>query len=183
MSNINRGEVMRRRIVALILSITMAVSVTACSSSDKNNNEAGQVSDVEVSEGDTIGTRLAADFNQIAKDSSLSAQDIAEELLKNEAIEFNGAVVQVEEGLLTGFGNAEIKGFNEGAMFSPVIGSIAFVGYVFTLDENADTKAFGELLTQNSDPRWNVCVEADETVTSTVGNKVMFVMCPEKFED
>ena len=83
----------------------------------------------------------------------------------------------VEEGFLAGFGNTEIKGFKEGAMFAPVIGSVPFVGYVFFLEDNADASAFISTLKANADLRWNICVEAEEMVAGNVGNKVFFVMC------
>ena len=67
-------------------------------------------------------------------------------------------------------------------MFAPMIGSIPFVGYVFTLEEGADAAAFMQTLTDNADPRWNVCVEADETVVENADNMVFFVMCPAQFE-
>jgi len=90
--------------------------------------------------------------------------------------------MSVEEGYLTGFGNAEIKGFKEGAMFAPMIGTIPFVGYVFTL-ENADKASdFIAQLKKNANLRWNICTEADEMITGNVGNKVFFVMSPVSFE-
>ena len=89
----------------------------------------------------------------------------------------------VEEGLLSGFDNAEIKGFKKGAVFMPMIGSIAFVGYVFELESASETSAFISMLKKNANPRWNICVEADETVAGSYGNKVFFVMCPKSLEE
>jgi hypothetical protein len=39
-----------------------------------------------------------------------------------------------------------------------------------------------QTLKDNADPRWNICVEAEETVCEQVGNKVFFVMCPKSLE-
>ena len=83
--------------------------------------------------------------------------------------------------MLAGFNNAEITGFDEGVMFAPMIGSIPFVGYIFTLPDGADTEAFLQLLTDNADPRWNICTEADETVTGKAENMIFFVMSPAQF--
>ena len=88
----------------------------------------------------------------------------------------------VEPGLLSGFDNYEVTGFQEGAVFMPMIGSIAFVGYVFTLEDGADVNAFMENLKANCNPRWNICVEAEETRVASVGNKVFFVMSPMTLE-
>ena len=60
----------------------------------------------------------------------------------------------------------------------PMIGSIAFVGYVFTLEEGADVDAFKATLEANADPRWQICVTADETIIENVGNTVFFLMSP-----
>ena len=67
-------------------------------------------------------------------------------------------------------------------MFAPMIGTIPFVGYVFTLDEGADVDAFMQVLSDNADPRWNICTEAEETVIESADSMVFFVMCPAQFE-
>lgn len=132
--------------------------------------------------GDTLGQTLLADFQARAVDDTLGCQVLADELMTNPAILFGPATMPVEPGLLTGFGNAEITGFKEGVMFAPMIGSIAFVGYVFELEEGTDGEAFMQTLKDNADPRWNICVEAEETVVGQAGNKVFFVMCPKSLE-
>lgn len=132
----------------------------------------------------TVGTALQAAFKSaVSANASISAQDLADKLLANEVIKFSGAAMPVEPGVLTGFDNAEIKGFSEGVMFAPMIGSIAFVGYVFTLDAGTDAAAFVSNLKANANPRWNICTEAEETVVDTVGNKVFFVMCPKNMSE
>ena len=107
---------------------------------------------------------------------------MADYILSLDMIQFEGASLAVEEGLLTGFNNAEITGFKEGVMFAPMIGSIPFVGYVFTLEEGSDTEAFIKGLTESADPRWNICTEAEETVVEAYEDMVFFVMCPSQFE-
>ena len=134
--------------------------------------------------GDTVGSMLAEEFHVLkAENAAITAQEMADAILANPMIQFSGASMEVEEGLLTGFGNAEITGFNSGVMFAPMIGSIPFVGYVFELEEGADVDAFMQTLSDNADPRWNVCVEAEETVVENADNMVFFVMCPAQFEE
>ena len=130
----------------------------------------------------TLGKTLLADFKTKAA-SGMSAQEIADGLLANPAIKFGGGAMPVEEGLLSGFDNAEIKGFKTGVMFAPMIGSIPFVGYVFELENVADAPSFIANLEKNANRRWNICVEADEMVTGSAGNKVFFVMCPTTLEE
>ncbi|MBR5578727.1 MAG: hypothetical protein IKW28_07005 [Lachnospiraceae bacterium] len=134
-------------------------------------------------QGTSIGTILLQEFvNKKQENPEISAQEMADYLLSLEMIQFDGATMAVEEGLLTGFNNAEITGFSEGVMFAPMIGSIPFVGYVFTLEEGSDTDAFIQQLKDNADPRWNICTEAEETVVESADNAVFFVMCPSQFE-
>ena len=130
----------------------------------------------------TLGQTLLADFKAKAS-SGMSTQAIAEALIANPAIKFNGGAVPVEEGYLSGFDNTEIKGFKSGVMIAPMIGSIAFVGYVFELESAADAPAFRANLEKSANLRWNICVEAEEMVSGISGNKVFFVMCPKSLEE
>lgn len=133
--------------------------------------------------GETVGTVLSQQFHALLEENKeLTPQEIADEIIQNPQIQFAGDTAQVEEGLLTGFGNAEITGFDTGVMFAPIIGSIPFVGYVFSLEEGADADSFVKLLEENANPRWNVCTEAEETVIETSENMVFFLMCPSQFE-
>ena len=133
-------------------------------------------SDVPAASGATIGQTLLSAFKGM--DVSIGAQAIADQLITNPVIEFMGGTVPVEPGLLSGFDNAEITGFSEGVMFAPMMGSIAFVGYIFEVEEGGDVAAFMENLKANCNPRWNICVEADETLVHNSGNTVFFLMSP-----
>lgn len=143
----------------------------------------GETTEGEVS-GETLGNMLLADFNAaLTEDASLDATALAEKLCANEMASLIGPVTMpVEPGFLMGFNNYEVTGFEEGVMFAPMIGSVPFVGYVFTLPADADADAFVTGLKDNADLRWNICVEADELVAEANGNKVFFVMCPTKIE-
>ena len=50
------------------------------------------------------------------------------------------------------------------------------------LEDGTDGEAFMQTLKDNADMRWNICVEAEETVVGQSGNKVFFVMCPTSLE-
>ena len=130
----------------------------------------------------TLGNTLLKDFKNKAN-AGMSTLEIAEGLMQNEAILFMGGAMEVEPGLLSGFDNTEITGFKSGAVFMPMIGSIAFIGYVFELENAAETGAFISKLKSSANMRWNICVEAEEMVTGSVGNKVFFVMCPKVLEN
>lgn len=142
----------------------------------------GEEAGTEVS-GETLGYMLVQEFHAVkAENADISAQEMADTILTNPIVQFEGATMPVEAGLLTGFGNAEINGFKEGVMFAPMIGSIPFVGYVFTLEDGTDVDSFMQTLKENADPRWNICTEAEETVIESADNMVFFVMCPAQFE-
>lgn len=193
-----------RKTLVYILAAAMALSITACGTKEtetlpaettaavettvEETTEAetteADTSDDTAASGDSVAQILLADFNaQLAENSALSAQEIADTLLTNSVIQFAGGSMPVEPGLLSGFGNTEITGFEEGVMFSPMIGSIPFVGYIFDLAEDADADAFVTTLKDNADLRWNICVEADETVVEQNGDKIFFVMSPLSFEE
>lgn len=126
----------------------------------------------------TTGEALKAQFTEIMESGeSYSMESLAQALIENPVIKFSGITMEVTEGYLSGF-SEEIYGFSEGYMFCPMIGSIAFVGYVFYIDDSADVQSFVETLESCADPRWNICVTANEMVISTYDNTVFFVMCP-----
>jgi hypothetical protein len=199
------GFIMKKKIVACLLVIGMSVSLSACGTNDaaqENNNsevisetesetETESESETEKETGagestgaDDLGQALYESFAALDEaNPDAGATELAEGLLANDFILFSGATMEVEPGYLTGFGNAEITGFEEGTMFAPMIGSIPFVGYVFCLADEADAESFKAVLADNADPNWNICTQADETVIESIGNKVFFVMCPTTLED
>lgn len=165
-----------KKFLCMLLALIMLLSMVACGSKEEKVEQ-----DPEPT---TVGTFLRKEFkDQLAENADLTAQELADALLASEHIAFGGAAMPVEPGLLMGFDNAEITGFSEGVMFAPMIGTIPFIGYVFVLEEDADVEAFVKTLEDNANPRWNVCTEAEETVTGSVGNKVFFVMCPTSMEE
>ena len=102
-------------------------------------------------------------------------------LMEQPYVPFNGGAMPImpdPEMFYDGFGEYQIEGYAAGAKFMPMMGSIPFVGYIFDLAEGADVKAFIDQLVNNCNPRWYVCVEADQIVAGSIGNRVFFLMCP-----
>ena len=147
-----------------------ATEAPAESEDATENDNQGAVS------GDSLGQTLLGEFK--AMDASTDAYTMAETLIANEKILFMGGAMEIEPGLLSGFDNYEVTGFEKGAMFGPMMGSIAFVGYIFDLPEGADADAFVTGLKDNANPRWQICVTADETIVEVSGDKVFFLMSP-----
>ena len=175
-----------KKLFSILIAATLLLSLCACGSRAPAATEppvhetpTPSATPSETPAGESMGQALLKDFtDRVNAEPELCAEELAKALLENPVIEFAGDALPVEPGLLTGFGNTEITGFAQGAMFAPMIGTIPFVGYVFVLDEGADAEAFVQTLKDNADPRWNICTEADETIAEHVGNTVFFVMCP-----
>ena len=196
-----------KKLLVTLLTTVLVASMVACGGKDDVNNETTETAGVSTEtvstdnteetetqvttettteavglEG-TFGEALAEAFKTFAEaNPDATSEDVVAALSPIMENYFGPMVMPVEEGLLTGFDNAEIKGFEEGSTFAPMIGTIPFIGYVFTLPADADSDAFVATLKDNANPRWNICTEADETIIETVGNKVFFVMCPSSFE-
>ena len=133
---------------------------------------------------ESVGQSMLARFEGIVTgEPELTAEEVAAKMLEGDVVPFAPMTMAVEEGLLSGFDNVEITGFSEGAMFSPMIGTIPFIGYIFTLPEDADVESFVATLEENANLRWNICTEAEEMVTGNVDSKVFFLMCPAAFEE
>ena len=175
-----------KKLFSILIAATLLLSLCACGSSAPAATEppvqetpTPSAAPSASPTGESMGQALLKAFSaRVNAEPELGAEELAKALLENPVIEFAGDALPVEPGLLTGFGNAEITGFAQGAMFAPMISTIPFVGYVFVLDEGADAEAFVQTLKDNADPRWNICTEADETIAEHVGNTVFFVMCP-----
>lgn len=126
-----------------------------------------------------ISSILVSDFKSAVANLE-STEDIANDLASNENFAVYSLVTMpVEEGFLNGFDN-EITGFNSGTLFSPMIGTIPFVAYVFETDD-ADTLV--ETLKSNANLRWNICTEADIMTAEVVDNYVLFAMTPSNIEE
>lgn len=193
-----------KKIIALLLALVLALSLVACGSSAPSTSGAASSeiaeevpsSDSEPAEPEsqpeetpaeggsdvTVATMLSQDFVVLLEEGEKSALEIAEGIIGNEEIPFGPVAVEVAEGYLPGF-TEDITGFEEGATFAPMIGSIPFVGYVFRLADEDTAKAFMENLKEKADTRWNICTEADEIVSYQHGSWVYFAMGPTSFED
>lgn len=196
-----------KKTAVLLLVAAMAISIMACGEQgkspeketetqqmqqqDEEETENAQTSnDIQEDDAskediqDTVGNILMNDFKErMASNPQSTAQEIADGLLENQVLDFQGATMPVEPGLLNGFGNADIKGFKEGVMFSPMIGSIPFVGYIFVVEDDVDVEEFKGVLRENADLRWNVCTEADEMMVENADHTVFFLMSPSTFEN
>ncbi len=124
------------------------------------------------SAGETTGDIMLSIF-RANRDKSLD--DIANACISDKSIQFFGMTAPVEEGFFAEF-DGDVKGFSKCVKFGPAMGSIAFSGMIFEV--SGDAEAFAKDLKSRANPRWNICVEADQTVCEVYGNRVFFLMCP-----
>lgn len=162
-----------KKLFAFILAAVLLISCVSCGGKKSGGNDI--IPDLN---GASMGSQLWNTFaDECEKNPDASAEELAGKLAES-VTEYSIVAMPVEEGFLWGFDNFEIKGFEEAAVFMPMIGSIPFVGYVFRLPDGADVAAFVKDLTDNANPSWNICVTANQTVAGSLGNNVFFVMCP-----
>lgn len=167
MDETKRNEVLyMKKILTVFMAIALMVSVCACGA----KTEGGAEATTPAIDTSTVGGKYLKAF---ADSTATNTAAVVEELLGKDI--FDAAMMQndVEPGYLAGF-SEDITGFKSGTQFAPMIGSIPFVGYVLEADE---PQALLDQLTKAADPRWNICTEADETVSMIRGSLVFFLMC------
>lgn len=188
---------MKKTLLAIIFAI-LVISLVSCGAkkddgkgTDDAINDTGSGTGTDVIAPDTDAsteTDAGTDSEELLSDSvvnaffekakdGMTAEEIANEMVKDGETE--GYVVDVmgDDSYFMGFGNAEITGYTEAARFSPMIGTIPFMAYIFILDEGADSAAFMQMLLDNCNPRWNICTEADTVKAEQSGNAILFLMC------
>ena len=184
-----------KKLIALLLALAMVLSMAACGNNEGTNpsddtnptnpSQPAGNSDVTPNvDANTMGGKLWAAFEAAqAANPSATAEEMANILATNENIPFMCGAMPIEPGFLAGFGEYEVTSFEQGAVYMPMIGSIPFVGYIFDLADGADVAAFIQSLEDNCNPRWNICVTAEQTVVGSKGNRVFFLMCPATLDE
>ncbi len=163
-----------KKTCSLIMVFFLILTLTACG---RTGNDAP--SEEQAAIPTTPAGILFTSFKDQIKNGAADPEEIANQLVSNPIIPFAPVVMPVEPGFLNGF-SSDISGFDSGAIFAPMIGSIPFVGYVFSV--SGDVDSFVQQLKNNADLRWNICTQADEMICEAVGNTVFFVMAPASFE-
>ena len=181
-----------KKILSIILALTLVLSLAACGGKtepevvEPEREPEEIVVEDKVEEPEEVLT-VAQQLNAMFQEKAATSTDVvslAKELVSHEIIPFMGDAMPVEPGFLNGFGENEIMGFKEGAMFAPMIGTIPFVGYVFEVDDTETTvEDFKTMLKNEANLRWNICTEAEEMFVESLDNTVLFIMSPLAFEE
>ena len=184
-----------KKILTLLLALTILLSCAACASekpaptteaptteaptteattTETPTTEAptteAPTTEATTTDGDTMGQKYVAAFNE---STSTDVLEVANELVEKGISEASLVVTEMEPGWFPGF-DEDITGFTKAASFAPMIGTIPFAGYVFEVE---NPEEFLNTISAVANPRWNICTEADETVTAIRGNLVLFLMC------
>lgn len=181
-----------KKVLAILMALVMVLALAACSKApvtEETSTEADvqnaveETSEAAVS-GETVAQSLANEFKALAA-TETDALVIGEKLAQNaavSAISLTAMEMELEENYLQGFDNYEVTGFDKCIMVAPMISTLPFISYVFTLSEGTDADAFVKGLEDNANLRWNICTQADEMAAVAEGNLVFFVMAPTSFE-
>ena len=129
--------------------------------------------------GDSMGKVLMNYFTSLVNGGETNLETLANSIVTHESIQFMGGAMQVAPGYLAGF-NSDVTGFSDGWFFGPMIGTIPFAGYVFTVD--GDANAFADSLKADANLRWNICTSADEINVKVIGNIIFCLLSPYAIE-
>lgn len=176
-----------KKIAALMLALTMLISIVACG----GNNET-TTGTTATTEGTTVATdntttdvattteATTAATTEAGTKITVSVEEAANAVIAKVAELTENMMVpmgmMMEPGYLTGF-NSEIAGFAECFCFMPMIGTIPFVGYVFRVSDASQADEFLKTLEDNTNMRWNLCTAADTKVVSIHGDLILYVLC------
>lgn len=152
-----------KKIVALLLVVAMALSVTAC-------RRRGQ---------DETPTQ------QQAKNLHGTMEENVSKIMQANPVEFMGGLIPVdlqdtsEEGLwalksMTGLDSAEK--LKDVAVFEPMTGSQAFSLVLVRVKDASQAKTVAKEMRENIDPRKWICATADQVMTAGYGDTVLFIM-------
>ena len=133
---------MKKFLVTLLTTVLVASMVACGGKNDVTTETTNTPAEEEIVSDGTLGQDLLVVFAEHLKaNPEATTQELADAVITNEKILFAGGSMPVEPGFLMGF-SADITGFEEAVCFMPMIGTIPFMGYVFTLADGADVDAF-----------------------------------------
>ena len=187
-----------KKILALILSALMLLTVVACgsaedttadtqtdASSDKaTDTEAPVVDETPKSDValETIAKALADKYAEYTgvRDSYndyIASVESEEDKISYEDFISYRIVTEPVEDLEFLMGLTEVPaGIGEAYLYQPGMMGQAYIGYIFRLADGTDIEAFKTALKEKADLRWNICSSANTIICENYGDTVFFSM-------
>lgn len=187
-----------KKILALILSALMLLTVVACgsaedttadtqtdASSDKaTDTEAPVVDETPKSDValETIAKALADKYAEYTgvrdsyNDYIASVETEEEKISYEEYVSYQIVTMAVEDFEYL-MGLTEVPaGIGEAYLYQPGMMGQAYIGYIFRLADGTDIEAFKTALKEKADLRWNICTSANTIICENYGDTVFFSM-------
>ena len=162
-----------KKLLISLLTIALLFTMVACGGEGNND---GLVS----GSGETFGENVVIEARiTMSENKDADPLTIVTKLAERKMFaEMSLMPVEFDPQFAPGLDTTTLAGYDKAALLSPMIGVIPFVTYVFQVSEGTDANAFAEQLKSVSNPNWNICTSADETLTFVEGNTVIFLMSP-----
>lgn len=158
---------MKKSAWKILFILATLFTLTSCKGKKSDQIDLSNLSQIEAIE--TI-------FKTNIKEETKNLSTIAEIITTKVFPEYSIIIQQMEAGYFPGF-DTEIKDFTQAVSFSPMIGSIPLIGYIF---ESNNPKLLSNTLMENYNTRWNICTEAGIVGSYIEENYVIFVMLPDE---
>ena len=187
-----------KKILALILSALMLLTVVACgsaedttadtqtdASSDKaTDTEAPVVDETPKSDValETIAKALADKYAEYTgvrdsyNDYIASVESEEDKMSYEDFVSYQIVTMAVEDFEYL-MGLTEVPaGIGEAYLYQPGMMGQAYIGYIFRLADGTDIEAFKTALKEKADLRWNICTSANTIICENYGDTVFFSM-------
>ena len=179
-------------VAGIVLAVVLGGKDAPVDNGDDNGGEVGGEVQPEVDEKliapnvdkETLGYVFFEKFVELKKaDATMTGEAIANAILESKlgtAIQFP-VVMPADPEYLSGFkSGAEITGYKSATMLASNMMGVAFISYVFDLEEGTEVKGFVKNVEKNLDPSWNTCTTAETITVGAYDNSVFVIMCPAK---
>ncbi len=163
-NSILKGKTNMKKILALIMAGLLAATLISCTQDEKNDDV---TNDNKNDKNEAVETVKVSDAYELVESLYASVPEENKPMLMTEILNADNfewlSFIPYEEGL-------------EGVVSQPMMGSIAHKVVIIKAKDNADAARVAELLKENADPRWLICVEADDIRTATNENLAMLLL-------
>ncbi|MBO5007053.1 MAG: hypothetical protein J6C89_06380 [Clostridia bacterium] len=171
-----------KKIAALLLALTMVISIVACGGNNETTTETTVTTETTATtdatttaDNTTTAGTTEATTTQAPVTSTVTLDVISNAIVEKVAELTNNELFvmgsPMEAGYLPWFNN-DVTGFSECYVTMPMIGTIPFISYVFRVSDASEAEAFLAKLNADFNLRYVLCNPADTTVTAIHGDLV-----------